>query len=155
MLLNESIGYRVEGLPHNQNLFSTTRPNDLKFLKDVASYNRPGLELALSMVCNNNVLSPDWLKGVEHYNWHLQTGGSPQDDRDISEEREKNSILRRGTKTTADVSILDRVSKVVGKKHGAAVGTKYIRNGETATYRKKDLTYDIKAQYLVLEAPST
>ena len=117
--------------------------------------NRPGLELALSMVCNNNVLSPDWLKGVEHYNWHLQTGGSPQDDRDISEEREKNSILRRGTKTTADVSILDRVSKVVKKKHGAAVGTKYIRNGETATDRKKNLTYDIKAQYLVLEAPST
>ena len=155
MLLNESTGYRIEGLPHNQNLFSSTRPNELKFPKDVASYDRQGLEHALRMVCNNNVLSPDWLEGVEHYNWPLQTGGSPQDDRDISEEREKNSILRRGTKTTADVSILDRVSKVVGKKHGAAVGTKYIRGGETVTYKKRDLTYDIKAQYLVLEAPST
>ena len=155
MLLNESTGYRIEGLPHNQNLFSSTRPNELKFLKDVASYDRQGLEHALRMVCNNNVLSPDWLEGVEHYNWSVQTGGSPQDDRDISEEREKNSILRRGFKTTADVSILDRVSKVVGKKHGAAVGTKYIRGGETVTYKKRDLTYDIKAQYLVLEAPST
>ena len=42
MLLNESTGYRIEGLPHNQNLFSSTRPNELKFPKDVASYDRQG-----------------------------------------------------------------------------------------------------------------
>ena len=73
----------------------------------------------------------------------------------MSEERERNSILRRGIKTTTDLSILDRLVKVVGKKHGAAVGTKYIRDGETATYKKRDLTCDIRAQYLILEAPST
>lgn len=136
-------------------MFSATSPSQLKLIKDVPSYDREGLEHALSEVCNNNVLSPAWLRDVEHYNWPLQIGGSPQDDRDVSAELERNSILRRGPKTTNDASILDRLAKVVGKKHGAAVGTKYIRAGETATYKKKDQTYDIKAQCLILEAPST
>ena len=53
-------------------MFSATSPSQLKLIKDVPSYDLEDLEHALSEVCNNNVLSPAWLRDVEHCNWPLQ-----------------------------------------------------------------------------------